>query len=144
VALARKLFDAAAFSQAALRSSWPDLSRQERTQLTELIETLLTARFAPRADPEAPFTVVVISTRLRRGKVLVRTQVNVGTKSRAVDFVLAPRAKGFGVIDVAIDGISLLRNYRAAFSKTLRTRGFGGLLERLARSIAEATGRPAP
>ena len=138
MALARELFDARAFAEAALRRSWPDLSPDDRTCLVARIETLLSTRFAARIDPRAAFTLAVDSSTTRRGVVLVSTRVTVGHRQRSVGLVLRPRGEGFGVIDVDIDGVSLLRNYRSAFSKTMRTRGLKGLIERIDRGIAKA------
>ncbi len=56
-----------------------------------------------------------------------------GAPPRALSFVLrsSPGTDDLRVLDVVVDGVSLLRNYRSAFTKTLRTAGVEGLLERL-------------
>lgn len=138
MALARELFDARGFAEAALRRSWPDLSPEDRPRLVARIETLLSTRFAARIDPRAAFTLTVDSSTVRRGVVIVSTRVAVGQRRRSVELVLRPRGEGFGVIDVALDGVSLLRNYRSVFTKTMRTRGLKGLIERIDRGIAKA------
>ena len=53
-------------------------------------------------------------------------------------------AFGWKVYDVAIDGVSLVTNYRASFSTTIRQNGIDGLIKMLATQSARGTAKPAP
>jgi phospholipid transport system substrate-binding protein len=47
---------------------------------------------------------------------------------------------GWKVYDVAIDGVSLVTNYRASFANTIRQSGIDGLIKTMANQSAKANG----
>jgi phospholipid transport system substrate-binding protein len=51
---------------------------------------------------------------------------------------------GWKVYDVAIDGVSLVTNYRSSFSSTIRQNGIDGLIKTLAAQSAQGEAKPAP
>jgi phospholipid transport system substrate-binding protein len=48
---------------------------------------------------------------------------------------------GWKVYDVAIDGVSLVTNYRASFSNSIRQSGIDGLIKTMATQSARAAAR---
>ena len=53
-------------------------------------------------------------------------------------------AFGWKVYDVAIDSVSLVTNYRASFSSTIRQSGIDGLIATLAAKSPQSPAKPAP
>jgi phospholipid transport system substrate-binding protein len=61
-----------------------------------------------------------------------------------IDYSMYKTAFGWKVYDVAIDGVSLVTNYRASFSNTIRQNGIDGLIKTLATQSARGSDKPAP
>ena len=67
-------------------------------------------------------------------RVTVRVQVQTkGGVQVPINYEMYASDGGWKVYDVAIDGISLVINYRASFTEEIRAGGIEGLIERLSR-----------
>ena len=69
--------------------------------------------------------------------------VRVSGRSEAVE-IFAPADDPQVAVAVAIDGVSLVTNYRASFSNTIRQNGIDGLIKTLAAQSARGGAKPAP
>ncbi|MFO1436378.1 MAG: ABC transporter substrate-binding protein [Gammaproteobacteria bacterium] len=67
----------------------------------------------------------------------VRTQVQQGGGHLIpIDYRLYSAGSDWKVFDVAVDGVSLVANYRTTFNEEIRSKGFDGLVEDLAAKNA--------
>lgn len=144
--LALEAFDAEGFAAAALRRVWPDLAPAERAELVAGIETSLVERYVGHLAGQTSYSLEVRKWEQRGGVVVVHCAARADERSnaavRALSFVLTAGSEGsLRVLDVVIDEVSLLRNYRSAYSKALRTGGLPRLRAVLAhRRPAEGAG----
>jgi phospholipid transport system substrate-binding protein len=78
--------------------------------------------------------------------VTVRTEVRQpGGQPIPIEYSMYKTAFGWKVYDVAIDNVSLVNNYRASFSNTIRQNGIDGLIKTLSAQSARVTdGKAAP
>ncbi len=128
-------FDFSRMARLVLGKYWRRASREERRQFIEEFRRLLVRSYAAsmlkysgekinflplRGNPEA-------------SDVTVRTEVEVpGMDPVEVDYSLYLRKGEWKVYDVAIDGVSLVVNYRTSFSEEIRrSGGLAGLIEKL-------------
>ncbi|RMG30808.1 MAG: ABC transporter substrate-binding protein, partial [Gammaproteobacteria bacterium] len=58
-----------------------------------------------------------------------------------VDYTLRWKDGAWRVVDVKIDGVSLVANYRSTFGTEIRSRGIQALLARLEQRVQENTQR---
>ena len=64
---------------------------------------------------------------------VVRTAImRPGVPPVHVDFVMRRRDAGWQIVDVVIEGISMVMNYRSSFKQIMREHGIDGLIDRLA------------
>ena len=54
-----------------------------------------------------------------------------------IQYKLVDRAGDWRVYDVAIEDVSLVRNYRSTYGEILRRDGFDGLLEQMRTKLAD-------
>ena len=59
-----------------------------------------------------------------------------GAQSIAVDYTLYRRGEAWRVVDIQVEGISLVVSYRQSFAGEIRSRGLDGLIERLSATGA--------
>jgi phospholipid transport system substrate-binding protein len=67
-----------------------------------------------------------------------------GTKSVAIEYRLLERDGQWGVYDIAVDGVSLISNYRSQFTSMLKRMTFAQLLDRLRNRQAAVRSRQDP
>ena len=76
--------------------------------------------------------------------VTVRSEIRQpGGQPIPIDYSMYRTAFGWKVYDVAIDSVSLVTNYRASFSNTIRQSGIDGLIKTLAAQSARGEAKPA-
>ncbi|MGO8667215.1 MAG: phospholipid-binding protein MlaC [Desulfobaccales bacterium] len=65
------------------------------------------------------------------GKARVDTSLVRTNDTIPVTYLMHSTSRGWLLYDVAVDGVSILENYRNQFSRVIRTNSFGFLLERM-------------
>jgi phospholipid transport system substrate-binding protein len=77
-------------------------------------------------------------------QVVVPTHLRVKGEPTDVTYILRQEPKGWRIVDIVVDGVSTVENYRSSFSKVLAKDGIDGLIDRLNRGGQEdALPRPA-
>ena len=66
--------------------------------------------------------------------VTVKTEIiQSGAQPISVNYALAKQEKGWLVIDIIIEGVSLVTNYRSQFASEIRRNGMDSLIKALAK-----------
>lgn len=129
-------FDFDRISQWVLGRYWRQADETQRRRFTEEFRTLLVRTYATALLEFTDQTVEYLPPRVRseRDEVLVRTQVTQkGGASIPINYRMYVKEGEWRVYDVTIDGISLVSNYRTAFSSEIQRRGLDQLIALLAR-----------
>lgn len=71
--------------------------------------------------------------KLPDGRVLVPTVLVVKGEPTHVNYVMQPGPKGSKIVDIVIDDVSTVENYRSSFSKVIAQEGFDALISKLAK-----------
>jgi phospholipid transport system substrate-binding protein len=50
-----------------------------------------------------------------------------------VDYVMRQQRDGWKIVDIIIDGVSTVENYRSSFSKVIAQEGFDALISKLSK-----------
>ncbi len=66
-------------------------------------------------------------------KVIVPTVLVVKGEPTHVDYVMQPRGDAWKIVDIIIDGVSTVENYRSSFSKVIAQEGFDALIAKLSK-----------
>jgi phospholipid transport system substrate-binding protein len=137
-AIIHDAFDFEQMARESLGAPWAGLTAAQRSEFTRLFEdrfersySLLVVRFlGERTTTYAGETIQGEEARVRTALVSQKD----GTLP--VDYRLTAAGGRWAVADVVVDGVSLTGNYRAQFSKILRTSSYESLLRRM-RTPAE-------
>lgn len=131
-ALALELFDPEETARRALGRHWQTRTAAEREEFTRLFVALLERAYLTRLGLYKGERLTYVgesvngSLAVVRAKVLLRGQVEVPVEAR-----LLRRGERWYAYDVAVEGISLVGNYRAQFDKIIQTSSYEALVERL-------------
>ncbi len=142
-------FDLERMSRMVLGRHWSAASKEQQAQFVSEFRTLLIRTYASALTKFRDQTIEYRPLRTQPGDtdVTVRTQVlQPGAPPLPVDYRLIRKENGWKVYDVAIEGVSLVTNYRSQFSAEVRQSGIDGLIQRLAEknrqlSTAAATNK---
>ena len=131
--IAYQSFDFSTMSKLVLAPGWKDFSEAQRGEFVTEFKQLLAANYGERIDQYDREKVQFVGERVEpRGDVTVKTRiVGGGPDVFEVDYRLRDRGDRWLVIDVVIEGVSLVHNYRSQFQEVLRKQGQAGLLAEL-------------
>lgn len=137
-------FAFARMAQLAVGRHWPKASPAQQQALIQEFRTLLVRTYSGSLTSYKDQTIDYRPAKLAPGDtdVTVKTVVNQpGGQPIPIEYSLEKGGDGWKVYDVAVDGVSLVTNYRSSFSSEIQRRGIDGLIKTLAdKNRKEAAG----
>jgi phospholipid transport system substrate-binding protein len=132
-------FNFQAMAKEALGGQWVKLLPQQQDEFVSLFGTLFERsynRLMVRYLAERQ--TIYGSESLENTRAVVHTTlVSKNEAKLPVDYQLVTDDQRWGIYDVIIDGVSLATNYRAQFTKILRTSSFEMLVQRIKEKLEE-------
>jgi phospholipid transport system substrate-binding protein len=132
-------FDFQEMAREVLGAHWGKLTPQQRDEFTGLFGTLFERsynRLVLRFLGERSTVYGTESIQQERATVTT-TLVGKRDAKLPVDYQLVRHGEQWMIYDVVIDGVSLAMNYRAQFSKILRTSSYEALVQRIKTKLEE-------
>jgi phospholipid transport system substrate-binding protein len=126
-------FDLQAMSRLVLARNWTRFSKEQQTEYVREFKTYLSNNYGSRIERYDQENVEILDARDEpRGDVVVQTRITGGQFEGAlVDYRLRNTAGEWRVIDVVIEGISMVSNFRDQFKAVVSSGGPELLLEKL-------------
>ncbi len=122
-------FDFTEMAKRVLGKTWREISEEERVHFTSLFVNLLENNYIDRIEKYSGQAVDYTGERVKKNRALVTTVVESEGAKFPVDYVLILQDTKWKVYDINIEGVSLIRNYRAEFTSILRKDKFAGLIK---------------
>lgn len=133
-------FDMPLIARFALGRYWRVASKEQRRDYLNLFTDYIVRSYSVKLGGYKNDALVIISEQALKNKkdVLVHTRIN-RPKGASVKTVWRVRTskKGLRIIDVMIEGISMLVTHREEFSAVIRRHGLTGLLETLRARVGK-------
>ena len=138
-------FDFRTMSRLVLAKNWKRLSKEQQADFVEQFTLYLANDYGGRLQRYEQQQVEVVGERAEpRGDFTIRTQIVGGENDGAhVDYRMRNRKDEWRIIDVVIEGISLVANFRDQFREVMGNEGPEKLLEKLREKNAAALEPPA-
>lgn len=127
--------DMARVSSLVLGKHWRKATPEQKQAFAEQFKRMLVRTYATALHELGDWEVRFPPLRMQPGekRVLVQTQlIRTGAQPVAVDYSMYRKDGHWLAYDVKIEGVSLVTNYRSSFSRLIRQKGIGGLIEELA------------
>lgn len=127
-------FDFRQMSQWVLGPHWRGASPEQRDAFVQQFEALLVRTYSSALVDYRNQRVNYLPARERSAdEVTVRASIDQGGgPAIPITYEMHRTDTGWKVYDVAIDGVSLVINYRSSFGQEIRRNGIDGLIKRLA------------
>ena len=121
-------------SRMVLGKYWREASTEQKAAFQREFRSLLLRTYASALSKYRNQTIEFKPLRMGANdtNVTVQTQIiQSGGQPISVDYALEKAGESWKVYDIAIEGVSLVTNYRGQFSNEIRQSGIDGLIETL-------------
>jgi phospholipid transport system substrate-binding protein len=131
-------FDFNTMSRLVLARNWKRFSEQQQDDFITEFKVLLSRSYGNRLDRFGDESIEVTGEQAEpRGDVTVRTRIAGGEFDGAqIDYRMRKANEHWRAIDVVIEGVSLVSNYRAQFGEVVSKKGPAGLLGQMRKKNA--------
>lgn len=131
--IAKQRFDFTTMSKLVLKRDWKRFTPPEQKEFVSEFSDYLSASYGTRIARYANEQVVTVGSRLETNNdVSVQTQIKGGSFDGAtIDYRMRLLGGKWQVIDVVIEGISLVSNFRSQFADVIAKGGPQELLKRI-------------
>ena len=131
-------FDFDEASRRTLGRAWAERTPDERASFKALFVDLLDRAYLRRLEGWDGQRIVVGDERIDTDRATVRASIVARDGDRTpMEYLMRRSDDGrWRVIDVSVDGASLLGNYRAQFARLMQTGGFPHVMEKLQAKVA--------
>ncbi|MET0849569.1 MAG: ABC transporter substrate-binding protein [Candidatus Rokuibacteriota bacterium] len=131
-AVADEIFDWTEMARRALGRHWQDRSPAEQQEFVGLFRALIERAYGDRIDQYSGEKVRFAGDTVDGDQATVRTKVTAKSgQETAVDYRLLRSGDRWRVYDVAVEGVSLVANYRTQFNEVIRTSSYAELVKKL-------------
>lgn len=139
-AIAYDNFDFATMSKLVLARNWKRFDSSQQTEFVAEFQDLLSRTYGERLSRYGDVKVALTGERThKRGDVTVDTEITAGEfKGAQINYRMRPKGGSWKVIDVKIEGISLVSSYRTQFRDALANSSPEKLLQRMKDKNLEA------
>lgn len=134
-----EFFDFTELAKRTIGHSWSIFTPDQRKEFTDVFAEFLGNMYLDKIDGKSEEQSVIYWSEemITDSKALVRTKIATGTREIPVGYRVKKHNGTWKVYDVSIDGVSLVRNYRAQFQKILSKQSPGYLITRLKEKIKQ-------
>ncbi len=136
-------FDFIRMSRSVLAQNWKKASREQKLSFVRAFRTLMVRTYAVALLEYTDQKIHVLPAKLRPGDRNVTVRMEVLQKGKPpviINYRLYLKKKGWKVYDIAVDGISLIANYRTSFASEIKQQGLNALIARLEKHNQKANG----
>jgi len=119
----------------ALAKNWGPRSPEERAEFTRMFRKLLERSYANKIENFGDGEIRYLDEIIKGKYAMVKTEVLQHGKFVSLNYKLIKEKGNWKVYDFIISGVSMIRNYRAQFGKTLNEKSFKELMENLKQSV---------
>jgi phospholipid transport system substrate-binding protein len=139
--IADEIFDFEEIARRALARHWRGLSEDQRREFVRLFSDLLERSYMSRIELYSGEPIRYTGERVEGDLASVTTRIITKNGTELpLDYRLHKRERWL-VYDVAIEGVSLVANYRTQFDKVIQASSYGALVEKLRARVEEGRAR---
>jgi len=144
LAVANTIFDWDEFARRCLGATWRQIDAGQRQRFVGLFRQLLAGYYLEQMDNFAGDEKISVQGASGGGdQQVVKTLLVTRSRERMpIDYLLEKGPAGWRVVDVSVEQISLVNNYRSRFRSYLVNRSFEELLAHLSRVVGRRKSQP--
>ncbi len=137
VKLVSERFDFREMSKRVMGKQWRNLNSEQKEQFVGLFTKLLQYVYIRQVDDYIDKKIEFAGQRIKRDRAEVKSQLVDGNKTIPVSYIMILRKGQWMAYDIAVEGVSLIMNYRKQIGTVLRDEKFPGLITMLEKKISK-------
>jgi phospholipid transport system substrate-binding protein len=140
IAMQKAIDERFSYSQMVRRSlgkTWDSLSDQDKKDFIKLFKGLLENSYASKLESYRDEKINFLDEVVKGKYALVKTNIVRSNNTIRVDYKLILGNGEWKVYDFVIEGVSMIRNYKAQFTKIIRRDSYEVLVDKLTKKINE-------
>ena len=122
-------FDFGEMSKRVLGGTWKTINNDQKIYFTGLMTKLLENNYIGQLENYSGQSVEYVGERIKNNRAQVSTLVESNGAKFPVHYIMSKDNSNWMVYDINIEGVSLVRNYRAEFKSIIRKEKFDGLVK---------------
>jgi phospholipid transport system substrate-binding protein len=132
-----RAFDWDAMAQSSLGPPWRKLDDKQRKEFVSVFKELLAQEYMDDIDRFQGTEKVQVKGRDKSGELdIVKTTLITASREQVpMDYTLQQAGSRWMVVDLAVEGVSLVNHYRQTFSRFLANKSFSDLMQQLKRKL---------
>jgi len=137
-AMVAELVDYTELAKRSLKKRWDKRTEAEREEFSGLLKALIEKSYLEQVEKQPDFEVSWEEKRLLDdgARAAVRTVARSGETAVEIEYRLRRRETGWMAVDIVVDGVSMVRNYRRSFRKVIKKDGWQALIDKMKRKLA--------
>lgn len=125
-------------SRYTLGNYWEEASPEQRSKFSALFVKVLENTYLNRIDDYSDGSVKYLNQRVKEDKAIIDTIIVSEELEIPVQYKMIYSDGSWQVVDLVIEGVSLVRNYRSSYGEIIRRDGFDGLFALMESKIQES------
>jgi phospholipid transport system substrate-binding protein len=117
--------------QEALGARWKELAAKQRQRLVAAFEKRFRNLSGKELDSYRSTQIEYLPEKSDDGAVTVPTRVVVQGEPTEIAYTMRQEKTGWRIVDIVVDGVSTVQNYRSSFNRVIQKEGVEGLIKRL-------------
>ena len=128
-------------ARSALGKNWDDATPAQRKRFLDAFKQRFRKATAEQFTEDYRNTAVKYFPEVPdEGGVKVPTEVTIKGEPTHIDYVMRRAGSEWRIVDIVIDDVSTVDNYRSSFSRIIKTEGMDGLINRLNKGTVKQAG----
>jgi phospholipid transport system substrate-binding protein len=130
-------------ARAALGKHWEDASAAQRKKFLDAFKQRFRKATADQFTDDYRGTEVkyLPEAPADEGTVKVPTEVVIKGEPTHIDYVMRRAGGDWRIVDIVVDDVSTVENYRSSFGRIIKKEGMDGLIERLNKGTVKQPGK---
>jgi phospholipid transport system substrate-binding protein len=135
--IADRVFDWSEMARSSLGAAWRSLDGPQRARFVEVFKSILAAQYMDDIDRFQGTETLTVDGSTREGEdTVVRSTLVTSSRERVpIDYRMRQQQGKWTVVDLSIEGVSLVNHFRKTFSGALANMTIDQLIERLKKQV---------
>ena len=138
----QRFLNVTSMSQRTLGSYWQGATEEQRQRFAGLFVKVLEGTYLNRIGDYSGGEVQYLKQRVKGNKAIIDTKIVTEDLVVPVQYKMIFDNDSWQVFDVVIEGVSLIRNYRASYGEIIRKDGYDGLFALMEQKVIDLNGPP--
>jgi phospholipid transport system substrate-binding protein len=127
--------DLEAMAKASLRSRWEEQPKAKQKEFLDVFVHAFRNAISGQIDLYRSSSTEFGAEKMLDQAVEVPTKLIVKGEPTDVIYTMKQQGADWRIVDITVDGVSTVENYRASFAKVIKQKGFDGLITQLKKKV---------